>query len=79
MEDNLKLPASPLPIANNGDCVIDATEYDSKNVGFTKLELASIMIAPALIQSSGVDYFDPYTLARTSVEFAKAVLEEANK
>lgn len=71
--DNLKLPAYP-----------NIDSYENGNIctpqsGFTKLELASLMIAQGLMSSTQFsDNKDNY-IATQSVKLAKAVLEEANK
>lgn len=73
--DNLKSPAYPLAYQfgkeYNDDCINEP--------GFTKLALASLMIAQgltgiALHYNMTVEY-----IANKSTEIAKAVLEEANK
>lgn len=71
MED-IKLPAYP--------CV---DSYESGNVftasaGFSKLELASLMIAQGLM-ADGFNPIDSITFASECVTIAKAVLEQANK
>jgi hypothetical protein len=68
--DNLKLPAYPCP--QN----VIPTDYH----GFSKLELASLMIAQGMI-SNNQDWKDKWEgrIAESSVELAKAVLDEANK
>lgn len=83
--NNTKLPAYPLPLVNNSEGEIkDASDWDGTNVGFTKLELASIMIAQGMVQRQDREY-DPETtkgveaISGVAVHLAKAVLEEANK
>lgn len=80
--ENLRLPAYPLPIAQNQAAeIVDSSEWNG-NVGFTKLELASLMIAQG-IAASGFNEVGMHSehpaMAQTSVSLAKAVLEEANK
>lgn len=82
--DNTKLPAYPLPLVSNSEGEVkDASDWGG-NMGFTKLELASLMIAVGLISMGGTT-FDPEAvkgqnaIKLASVEIAKAVLEEANK
>lgn len=71
--ENLKSPAHPV-INDEGSFEDRAVHY-----GFTKLELASLMIAQAYTANpSFVGNTDEY-IAEISVKFAKAVLEEANK
>jgi|HubBroStandDraft_3_1064219.scaffolds.fasta_scaffold08371_2 hypothetical protein len=77
--ENTRLPAYPLPLVQNseGD-VKDASDWGG-NMGFTKLELASLMIAQGLMSNTlFCDNEDNY-IARDAVKLAKAVLEEANK
>ena len=80
--DNTKLPAYPLPIANlkEGE-IMDTTDYGKGNAGFTKLELASLMIAQGLCsrQLPEGDSIRTHLVAEYSVELAKAVLQECNK
>ena len=80
--DNLKLPASPQAIylEENGHPRAGA-EYDWDFSGFTKLEMAALMIAQGAIASGNYKSGDGKTadLAEYSVRTAKAVLEEANK
>jgi hypothetical protein len=80
--ENLKLPAYPLPLANvrEGE-VTDTGDYCKDNRGFTKLELASLMIAQGIANMWGVrtDTGSDDIIAIVSVRIAKAVLEEANK
>jgi hypothetical protein len=63
-----------------------SAKYDNEvenHEGFTKLELASLMIAanltPIHYDGIGVTTSQVETITQTSVEVAKAVLEEANK
>jgi len=65
--DNLKSPAYPQP-------------FNDKQLGFTKLEKAALMIAQGLCASLKMGTSPlPTLLAETAVMVAKAVLEEANK
>lgn len=80
--DNLKLPAYPLSIALHNNGTLNTTlDVDSASVGFTKLELASLMIAQGMVScDEWVSGKDPYNhISKQSVLLAKAVLEEANK
>lgn len=66
--DNLKLPAYP----NGG----------TYHLGFSKLELASIMIAQGMASSDQYltqSHAEHVAMANTAVSLAKAVIEEANK
>lgn len=81
--DNLKRPAYPLPIAtqSNGE-VIDTTDYAKQNGGFTKHELASLMIAQGAAEEIGGVELNERWIARFSANcaiIAKAVLEQANQ
>lgn len=72
--DNLQSPAYPLDFP--------LKDYPSAEMGFTKLELASLMIAQGFATMR--DHEDllhkrRQGIATTSVMLAKAVLEEANK
>ena len=86
--DNLKLPAYPsiaYDTVQRGDGLHIPIQYtDGGKGGFTKLELASLMIAQGMAAASievkikaGIGYGN--SIERYSVELAKAVLEEANK
>lgn len=72
MSDNLKLPAYPTLFYNE---VTGAANGHS--AGFTKLELASLMIAQGICAET-CDRGHTF-IASESVKIAKAVLEEANK
>ena len=86
--DNLKLPAYPtFEIDGSGSSfhgILPNGDYAwcSNPGGFTKLELASLMIAQGLMD---LKLYDPETtrgveaISTVSVHVAKAVLEEANK
>ena len=76
--DNTKLPAYPLPIAiNEKGEIFDTTDYGKSNAGFTKLELASLMIAQGMFANGwAMDRSDHFS---TAVHAAKRILEEANK
>lgn len=85
MEDNLKLPAYPqltYDTIPRGDGNHIAIQYvDKENPGFTKLELASLMIAQGMAgtwleEANGPQYRH---IAEVAVSIAKIVLEEANK
>lgn len=71
--DNLKLPAYPVTIP-------DGQRFSGLGIqdGFSKLELASLMIAQGLCVDSASPT-RPYWLAEHSVEIAKLILSEANK
>jgi hypothetical protein len=71
--DNLKSPASPAITYLTKD-VEDADNH----YGFTKLELASLMIAQGNMAEGGEIGSDQIWAARM-VALAKAVLEECNK
>lgn len=76
--DNFKLPAYPLPLVNNSDGEVkDASDWNGSNTGFTKLELASLMIAQGMAYAKTPNQYG--WLAKECVDIAKAVLEEANK
>jgi hypothetical protein len=80
--DNLKQPAYPLPIANvkEGE-VMDTADYGKGNVGFTKLELASLMIVAGTLANTNypANKFSNDAIANDAVKIAEAVLEECNK
>jgi hypothetical protein len=70
--DNLKSPAYSYV-----DHLTPSYEDQNNHFGFTKLELASLMIAQGICsetQDRGTKF-----IAERSVELAKAVLAEANK
>ena len=75
-DDNLKLPAYPT------DKWFDQKdgEYKAK-LGFTKLELASLIIAQGLMPFYNAipDKKQRDTLAKVSILMAQSILEEANK
>jgi hypothetical protein len=81
--DNFNRPAHPQPIAFSGDNTNAQTSWGVHTdfAGFTKLELASLMIAQGYIAAGAFkdDDQEGYEIARCSVHVAKAVLEEANK
>lgn len=80
--DNLKLPAYPGPIPTKNEGQIHAIgNYEYRAHGFTKLELAALMIAQGIYSNSNVEAMNTHfqTIAETSVTQAKAILEEANK
>jgi len=78
--ENIKLPAFPLPLVGNAEGEVkDASDWGG-NVGFTKLELASLMIAAGWLGNIPPDTtVVRKDLAESSVLVAKAILEEANK
>ena len=83
MKDNLELPAYPLPLVGNHEGEVkDASDWEGSNIGFTKLELASLMMASGMIQGAWTDGFPTGQMDNIKVEsvkLAKAVLAEANK
>lgn len=71
--DNLQSPAYP-----------NVDSYENGNVctpqsGFSKLELASLMIAQGLMATTQFSNNRDLYIGKESVKLAKAVLEEANK
>ena len=70
--DNLKSPAAPYV-----DYPCKDFEDRDNHYGFTKLELASLMIAQGFVTDQSNPLNDD--LAKLAVAFAKAVLEECNK
>lgn len=79
--DNTKLPAYPLPLVQNeAKEIVDSSEWGG-SVGFTKLELASLMIAAGLapVWEKKTAQDAHMHIGQASVRIAKAVLEEANK
>lgn len=70
--ENLKLPAYP---------IVDTTDKSSISPGFTKLELAALIIDQGLIARFGITdkSVKHEVIAARSVALASAVLEEANK
>lgn len=82
--DNLKLPAYPFTTydtVSNGEGIQIGVHYTDQNQsGFSKLELASLMIAQGLMTGRDAHCEIPEALiSQLSVSLAKAVLEEANK
>jgi hypothetical protein len=78
--ENLKLPAYPV-ISGGGTF---ENGYDGFKPGFTKLELASLMIAQGHVNNFDMGNHTPApqfleAFAAKCVCLAKAVLEEANK
>ena len=69
--ENLKWPAFPLEHK--------ITDYCAGELGFTKLEYASLLIAQGLISRYDEVGHGPEICAKDSVTFAKMILEEANK
>lgn len=70
--DNLKSPAYPTELKNS----VGGNSGNAK--GFTKLEMASLMIAQGFSACPSMQEADE-TFANNCVSLAKAVLEEANK
>lgn len=78
--DNPKLPAYPLPIARHNTGSLNTTlDVDSASIGFTKLELASLMAMQGILSGPEGHQYTPDSVASSSVSFGKAVLEEANR
>lgn len=74
--DNLKLPAYPV-IGGGGTF---ENGYDGFKPGFTKLELAALMIAQGMMASdANIKKSEMDQAANNCIEFAKAILEQANK
>ena len=74
MSNNTKLPAYPCTNYYNGTSgEIMADDCP----GFTKIELASLMIGAQIAHKWGGAHAKH--VAEESVDFAKAILEEANK
>jgi len=71
--DNLNLWAFPRPISNNERAIY---KTEPEDCGFTKLELAALMIAQG---GQGLEVIDEKIFAQSCVKIAKAVLEECNK
>lgn len=80
--DNLKSPAYPQPITmgSEGD-ILTPVGQDSDFAGFTKLELASLMVLQGLVSNGGTEAanFHWGTVVDHSVRIAGMLLEEANK
>lgn len=72
--DNLKEPAYPLINQEGANLEDREVRY-----GFTKLELAALMIAQGMISADTTAVLTCATVARESVSYARALLEEANK
>lgn len=83
--NNLQLPAHPFTtydtVSNGEGANIPIHYTDAAQSGFTKLELASLMIAQGYIAAGAYkdDEQEGMEISRCSVSIAKAVLEEANK
>lgn len=79
--NNLNRPASPQPIAFSGDNSNAQTSWGVHEdfAGFTKLELASLMIAQGMLSRITKLPEEKEDYAARAVQLAKAVLEEANK
>lgn len=71
--NNFQLPAYPI-INQEGTSSEDRAVF----YGFTKLELASLMISQGFI-SGGFNPIDSITFPAECVRIAKGVIEEANK
>lgn len=71
--ENYKLPAYSRTHEGMG------SEEFNDNAGFTKLELASLMIAQGMSANQSYNEMAPDAHARIAVMVAKDVLEEANK
>lgn len=79
MQDNLKLPAYPLPLVSNPEGEIkDASDWEGPT-GFTKLEKAALIIAQGIVSNGDYVNKGEELIAADAVVIAKAVLEEANK
>ena len=78
--DNLKSPASGFTALYDG-------ENTDVHQGFTKLELASLMVMQGMLSNSidsqqgyqPLHSYPPEDMAKNAVSYARAVLEEANK
>lgn len=69
--DNLKSPAYPHRS--------NSLEGGHTDPGFTKLEKAALMIAQGLLAGDTEERLNKDSIIKLSVEYAKAVLEEANQ
>lgn len=78
--DNLLSPAYPSHLLLDDKQNAYVSSCDMGMAGFTKLELAALMIAAALIGKYNLKTPEDQTIiAQLANELAKAVLEEANK
>jgi hypothetical protein len=81
--DNLNSPAYPQltweEVAMNQGKNQIATYTSDKFPGFTKLEIAAIMVVSGFAGNSRISIDDNEKCARQVVALVKAVLEEANK
>lgn len=83
--ENTKLPAYPTSVVDNYESVFCGLNSQGEPLwcsypgGFTKIEMASLMIAQGIVAKEGTETIDFPLLSRMSVSLAKAVLEEANK
>lgn len=79
--DNLKKPAYPSHIILDEKDNVFVTSDDLGKGGFTKLEMASLMIAQGGVGNIGNDLNSEWipNFAYLCTLLAKAVLEEANK
>lgn len=71
--ENTKLPAYPTTTDNANEI------YEVAGKGFTKIEMASLMIAQGMVSGIGQNPIVYQSVASSCVLLAKAVLEEANK
>ncbi len=78
-QDNLLSPAYPLTASldESENKYFTVADVDLKASGFTKIELASLMIAQGI--ASHAESIHYKSTASSAVLLAKAVLEEANK
>lgn len=81
--DNLLSPAYPvnLILDDKQNTYVSSLDLEANVGGFTKLELASLMVMQGLMAGRKYRILrEEYTeMAQSSVILAKAVLEEANK
>jgi hypothetical protein len=77
--DNLKLPSAPLSVCYDTDERRISPSNDSDDWGFTKLEMAALMIAQGMAHGARINKFEINDLITRAVEVAKALLEETNK
>ena len=74
--EKLKLPAYPTMIYNS-----TTGNPEAQELGFTKLEMGSLMIAQAFVARVGIANSpgEMATVAYLSNELAKSIIEQANK
>ena len=79
--NNLTRPASPQPIAFHPESPDPQTSWGVHEdfAGFTKLEIAALMIAQGLVADPNVSGSTLNTVPEMAVKLAQAILEEANK